>query len=84
MNNLSYLRPETPYRVVSGDTDVAGVGDIISFDEDGGFNNWTAAAALPPDEASDSDFYGISVEEALDYQLIVHRHGRSLRHIPKD
>lgn len=84
MNRILCLKPDTPYRVVSGDADVAGAGDIISFDEDGCFNNWMAAAALPPDETSDADFSGIVVEEAIDYQIIVHKHGRSLRRIPKD
>lgn len=84
MGNILCLQPDTPYRVVSGDTDVAGIGDIISFDEDGSFNNWTAAAALPTDETTDADFSGIAVEEAMDYQIIVHKHGRSLRRIPKD
>lgn len=79
MGNILCLQPDTPYRVVSGNADVAGVGDIISFDEDGCFNNWTYAGAIPSDEISDTSFGGMVVEEATDYLIIVHRHGRSLR-----
>lgn len=81
MGNILCLQPDTPYRVVSGNADVASIGDIISFDEDECFNNWTDAGAIPPDEISDADFGGIVVEEATDYLIIVHRHGRSLRHV---
>lgn len=84
MTNIMCLKPDTPYRVVRGETDVAGAGDIISFDRDGCFNNWTGAGFIPPSEVSDVDFVGIAVEEATDYQIIVHRHGRSLRNISND